>query len=256
MNVFMQLVKSCYSPKDIAITRFQGIGKTILFVFLLTLVSIIPSVYYLSTAMISAVGTAMDTVQKELPEFTIEDGELQSSADKPITVTRDDFVIVFDSSGEADSSDLKNIDFGIGLLKDEFALIQGENIQSYPYTMLESFTLNKQELIDLIDKIDESLIIFLPLMVLMNYIFASGVKFIEISILALLGLMIKNITRRKLNYGQLWRISAYSVTLPTLFFTIMNALETTVPGGFFLNWVVAYMVLFLAVKEIPQSKNM
>ncbi|WP_147532373.1 DUF1189 domain-containing protein [Bacillus marasmi] len=256
MNVFMQLVKSCYSPKDIAITRFQGIGKTILFVFLLTLVSIIPSVYYLSTAMTSAVSTAKDTIQNELPEFTIENGKLQSDSDKPITITKEEFVFVFDSTGEADSSDLKNINLGIGMLKDEFVLVQGESTQAYPYSMLENLSnLNKGEIIDLIDTIDSSLFIILPLMVLMNYIFASGVKFIEISILAVLGLMIKNLTKRRLNYGQLWRMSAYSVTLPTLFFTIMNALQTVVPGGFLLNWVVAYMVLFLAVKEIPQSKN-
>lgn len=255
MNVFMQLIKSCYSPKDIALTRFQGIGKTILFVFLLTLVSIIPSIYFLSTSMTEAVKVAKDTVQKELPEFSIEDGQLVSNADKPITVTKDELVMVFDSSGEAKANDLKNIDFGIGLLKDEFVIVQGENTQSYPYSMLESFNLNKGEVLDLIEKVEASLFIILPLMVLMNYVFASGVKFIEISILAILGLLIKNITQRRLNYGQLWRMSAYSVTLPTLFFTIMNGLHTTVPGGFLLNWLVAYMVLFLAVKEIPQSKN-
>ncbi|NMD71864.1 DUF1189 domain-containing protein [Bacillus sp. DNRA2] len=255
MNVFMQLIKSCYSPKDIAITRFQGIGKTILFVFLLTLVSIIPSIYFLSASMTNVLGEVKNTVQSDIPDFTIKNGQLKSDADKPITVTKDDFVILFDSTGDANANDLKNIEFGIGILKDEFVLVQAENTQTYPYSMFESFTLSKGDVLDLIEKVDSSLFIIIPLMVLMNYIFASGVKFIEISILAVFGLFIKNMTRRRLNYGQLWRMSAYSVTLPTLFFTIMNALHTTVPGGFFLNWIVGYLVLFLAVKEIPQSKN-
>ncbi|WP_174881655.1 DUF1189 family protein, partial [Metabacillus niabensis] len=39
MNIFKQLFTSIYSPRTISTFRFQGIGKTILFVFILTLVS-------------------------------------------------------------------------------------------------------------------------------------------------------------------------------------------------------------------------
>ena len=40
MNIFKQLIVSLYSPKDIAKFHQQGIGKTILFVFFLTLISV------------------------------------------------------------------------------------------------------------------------------------------------------------------------------------------------------------------------
>ncbi|XYJ24178.1 DUF1189 family protein [Bacillus velezensis] len=36
LNIFTALLKSTYSPADIAKTRFQGIGKAILYVFLLS----------------------------------------------------------------------------------------------------------------------------------------------------------------------------------------------------------------------------
>lgn len=36
LNIFTALWKSTYSPADIAKTRFQGIGKAILYVFLLS----------------------------------------------------------------------------------------------------------------------------------------------------------------------------------------------------------------------------
>jgi hypothetical protein len=86
-------------------------------------------------------------------------------------------------------------------------------------------------------------------------LFSSAVKFIEISILALLGLIMKNRTGRKLNYGHIWRMSAYSVTLPTIFFTIMSAIQTQVPSTFLIHWAVALIVLYLAIKETPQAKK-
>ncbi|WML50661.1 DUF1189 family protein [Neobacillus sp. PS3-34] len=69
------------------------------------------------------------------------------------------------------------------------------------------------------------------------------------------GLLIKNLTGRKLHFRQLWRMAAYSETLPTLFFTIMAAIQTTVPKDFLINWLVAIIVLFLAINETPRPKN-
>lgn len=62
MNIFKQLFKSLYSPKDIAFYRFQGIGKTILYVFFLTLLSVIPTVYYFSAAVINGLDAAQTAV--------------------------------------------------------------------------------------------------------------------------------------------------------------------------------------------------
>jgi len=80
-------------------------------------------------------------------------------------------------------------------------------------------------------------------------------KFIEISIFALFGLMFKNMIGKNLQYRHLWRMAAYSVTLPTIFFTIMAALQTTVLYGFLINWFASLIVLFLAIKEVPKRKQ-
>jgi maltodextrin utilization protein YvdJ len=255
MNVFKQLLKSCYSPKDISMFRFQGIGKTILYVFLLTLISILPSIYYFSTAITEGVSSAKETVKQEFPDFVIKNGQLKSDMKEPLTINQNGFVIIFDSSGKANVDDLKNIANGVGFLKNDLVFVAGGQTQSYSYSMAQDLSVNKTELMDLIDNIDSSLIIFLPILFIVIYIFSSGIKFIEISILALFGLLLKNMSERKLEYRHLWRMSAYSVTLPTLFFMIMDALKTVVPAGFLIHWFVAFIVLFLAIKEIPQMKK-
>ena len=75
------------------------------------------------------------------------------------------------------------------------------------------------------------------------------------TVLALIGLAIKNLTGRKLTYRQLWRMAAYSETLPTVFFTIMAALKTYVPNSFIINWFVIIIVLYLAINETPKPKK-
>ncbi|MGQ0517969.1 DUF1189 family protein, partial [Bacillus sp. D-CC] len=46
MSIFTQLVKSVYSPKDMALFRFQKIGKTILYIMLLCLITTIPRTFF------------------------------------------------------------------------------------------------------------------------------------------------------------------------------------------------------------------
>lgn len=250
-----QLIKSLYSPKDIASFRFQGIGKTILFVFFLTLISAIPSFVYLQIAITNGVNASLETIDQELPNFTIDNGELQTDQKAPVRIKQDEFTIIMDSTGKVETKELKNNDNTIAFLKNELVFIAGGEVQTYPYSMADKLHLTKKDLIDIINTVSSSLVIILPLLFLIIYLFSLGAKFIEVSILALIGFILKNGTERKLSYGQVWRLSAYSVTLPTIFFMIMAALKTNVPGNFFIHWVVSIIVLFLAIKEIPQAKK-
>src|SRR4051812_38339085 len=99
MNLFKQLIVSLYSPKDISTFRQQRVGKTILYVLILTLLSILPSIYHFNTAMVNGMDTIKETVQKNLPPFTIENGELFSEETVPLTINKSDFTFIFDSTG-------------------------------------------------------------------------------------------------------------------------------------------------------------
>jgi hypothetical protein len=254
MNIFKQLYKSLYSPKDIALYRFQGIGKTILYVFFLTLLSVIPTVFYFSAAIMNGLDAARDAVNQQFPEFTIEEGKLESRQDEPFTINQGDFTIIFDSTGAVNEDGLSGEDNAIAFLQNEVYFIAGGNTQSYPYSMFTS-PITKSDLQEFLDTIDSITWIMIALIAIFIYIFSAGVKFIEISIFALFGLLFKNMTEKNLQYRHLWRMAAYSVTLPTIFFTIMEALQTTVLYGFLINWIATLMILFLAIKEVPKRRG-
>jgi hypothetical protein len=255
MNIFKQLYKSTHSPKDIASFRFQGIGKTILYVFLLTLLSILPSIYYLSTMLTAGIEDTKSVMNNELPPFTIDNGSLSAETDVPITIDKGDFTIIIDPTGVITTEDVEDKDNAIALLKNDFAVAAGGRIDTYTYSMLEGLTLSKEDFIDIVDTFDGMKGVIIPVISVLMFLFSSAVNFIEVSILAWFGLLLKGLAGKNISYRHLWRMAAYSVTLPTVFFTIMGALNTSVPNGFIINWFVEIIILYLALKEIPNEKT-
>lgn len=255
MNIFTQFAKSIYSPKDIALFRFQGIGKTILYVFLLTLISVIPASYYTTLAINEAVSTAKETLEAKLPYFSIEKGVLKSEIKEPLTIDNGSFTIIFDSTGAVEQEDMAGMESTFAMLKNEAVLAAGGESNSFRYSLINDGTMSKQDIISMLSSASSSLPIFIGLIILAIYVFSSGMKFIEISILSGFGLLLKNLAGKNLQYKHLWRMAAYSITLPTLFFTIMSLLKTTVPYSFMINWFVGSMMLLLAIKEVATPKK-
>ena len=255
MNIFTQFAKSIFSPKDIALFRFQGIGKTILYVFLLTLISVFPASFYTAQAINDAVNSVKETMESKLPYFTIENGVLLSELKEPLTINNGSITIIFDSTGAVEQKDMAGMESTFAMLKNEAVLAAGGESNSFPYSLINNGTMSKQDINSILSSASSSLPIFIGLILIAIYVFSSGMKFIEISILALFGLLLKNLAGKSLQYKHLWRMAAYSITLPTLFFTIMSLLKTTVPYSFMINWFVGSMMLLLAIKEVPTSKK-
>jgi hypothetical protein len=255
MNIFVQFLKSLYSPKDIAKFRFQGIGKTILFVFLLTLLSILPTTFQFVSAINNGLELTKDTLKEDVPPFIIENGQLSLDSTTPYILERKGIKIIIDGTGSINQSDINQTETVIALLKTEFLFMAGGQAQSSSYSLFPEMKLTNQDIVDFLHSMEGLKYIFLPIMIVIIYIFSSGVKFVEVSILALIGLFVKNLLKRNVPYRQAWRIAAYSATLPTVFFTIMASLQTQVPNGFIINWIVSIIVLTLAIKEIPMKKQ-
>lgn len=255
MNVFKQFYKSIYSPKDIAAYRFQGIGKTILYVFLLTLVSIMPSVFFISSSITAGIDSARTVIKNELPDFTIDNGLLKAKTNVPVTINKKNITIVLDPTGAVSSKELAGTDNTFAILKKEFVFIAGGKTETYSYSMLNGVKITTNDLLHFLNALNGAKMFIIPCISIVLYLFSSAASFIEISILALFGFAIKNFADRRLNYKQLWTMTAYSETLSTLFFTIMAAIKTSVPLGFLINCLVVLIVLYLSVNEVPKQKT-
>lgn len=254
LNVFQQLVKSLYSPKDVAKFRFQGIGKTILYVFLLALLTLIPTMISLWQTVSAGIQAVNETIEEEIPNFTIENGRLQSDTQELIVIEEPGFTIYFDASGETTLADIRE-DSALLISKEEASFITGGQVDAVPYSMFEGVPISKDEISNILTGLGASLPVLLGVLFFVIYVFSSGTAFVQISLFALIGLLFKKSLGRKLRYGQLWRLTAYSITLSSVFFAIVALFGAAVPFPFFLDTFVSLLFLYLVIKEIPAPKS-
>ncbi|MDX8364217.1 DUF1189 domain-containing protein [Cytobacillus sp. IB215665] len=257
MSIFRQLVKSLYSTNDIAKFRFQGIGKTILYVFLLTLISIIPTAYFIASDISKGVNKINDLFESDLPSFYIEDGKLSIPGEEPILISKDDFSLIIDSRENISNNDaVNNIDGdGLALLKNRAVYVSNANEQSFYYSSFGDITFSSDDMQNVISTLDSLLIIIIPVFILIMYIFSSGMKFLGITLLAFIGMIINSVLTRKITYRHSWILSAYSVTIPTLFFTLMGTFNVIIPAQFTLNVIISVIILSLVIQQIPIPKK-
>ncbi|MFS0780905.1 DUF1189 domain-containing protein [Bacillus sp. 1P06AnD] len=256
MNIFKQFWKSLYSPKDISRFRFQGIGKTILYVFMLVLLSTIPTFIYSTSTVKDGVTTFKETVDEDLPYFVIKDGKLETDEKKQIEHSSDHFKVFFDGTGhltakmvEAQSTN------AFALLESEMVIVSNGHMQTQPYTLFQGFSIDQKQIVDFLDSMGSFLYVIMFIFGIISFIFAAGIKFVEISLIALIVKLLAASYNPKLEYRHFWRITAYCTTLPTLFFTVMSFLKTDVVGGVFVNWAVTLTMVYLVIKEIPIPKK-
>ncbi|MFZ3588166.1 DUF1189 domain-containing protein [Bacillus sp. DJP31] len=254
MNLFKQWYKSLYSPKDIVKLRFQSIGKTILYVFFLSLLSIVPSAIYGSKEITEVVGSINEIALSTLPDFTIDQGKLTSSITVPEKYEYGDTIILFDSTGKLSADDLEDYDKSYGFFLDEFAYYSNGYVQSIPYDLLSDLTITKENLLDFLNSVEDVLPIIIILFIITTFLLAASIKFVEISLFALFGLSICRLISKHLPYRRLWVISAYSITLSLTFLTMMTLLKINVISSYFVYWFVSLTILYLALREIPGKK--
>jgi Protein of unknown function (DUF1189) len=234
--------------------RFQKLGKPILYVFLLMLLSSVPIGIITAVSFTNAYED-LKTHMGDLPEFTLDDGTLKSEQSEPLIKKEDGNTFIFDATDEIKPDDVDSYESAIAFLKDRIIVMDSGTRQEFNYSNFSSMTFTKQDVSELTQNLDNLLPIFIPLLIFIVYLFQTGLKFIGITVLATIGLLLKSLAGRKASYKQLWVLSVYSVTIPTLFFTIMALVKTTVPFGFLLYWFVAIMLLYLTIKEIPLPKK-
>ncbi|MCF6408493.1 DUF1189 domain-containing protein [Pseudalkalibacillus salsuginis] len=254
MNIFKQFVMSLYSPKTIAMFRFQKIGKTIGYVFVMMLISFIFIGINIAVSITNAVNEFDNALKEDIPNFQFQNGELNSDISEPIIRQDGNQTIIFDTTGTITRDDLDQYSDAIAVLDDRLIVVTAGSADSFDYGMMRDVNFQKSDIVNFLNSANTLLPLIISVIILISYIFMTALKFIGITILALIGLIVKNIMKRKISYGQLWILSAYSVTLPTLFFAIIDALRITIPGQFFLYWAVAIFFLSQVIKFVPLPK--
>ncbi|ACJ33253.1 DUF1189 domain-containing protein [Anoxybacillus flavithermus] len=254
MIMWKRLLQSLYSPIHIARFRFHPIGKAISYVFFLSLIATLPIAIYFTISINKMIGSTHQLLTEELPPFEVVDGILTSDNKEPIELTRPDVTILLDSTGTLTTDDVARYTNAVAFLKEDFALVVNGHVQSYPYHVMQVDFTNK-DVYEFTRTLQSLLPIVISLSFVVLYFFTCTSKFLYVTVLAFIGLIFRGTLNKRGTYRHMWSISAYSITLATVFFTIMEALHIVVPYAVALDWFVSITILFVSIKELPSVKE-
>lgn len=252
MNIFKQFFKSLYSPKDIATFHKQGFGKTFLYILLLSLIAVLPIYIYVVNYMNHFIEELEDTVVNDIPDFHIQNGILISNSTEPIYIDKHGITIIFDSTGTVTVSEAQNSPNTVSFLQKDMVMNLEGQTDTLSYASLD-LDISKDQLVPFFESINSISSAVYIVVFLIFYLFQLGGELIKITVLALFGLIMASSLKLSIAYGQLWKLSTYAITLPVVFFTIMNAVNAVVPFSFFINWGVMLIMLYLILKEMPKE---
>ncbi|HAK1429073.1 TPA: DUF1189 domain-containing protein, partial [Listeria monocytogenes] len=113
---------------------------------------------------------------------------------------------------------------------------------------------DKSDLVHLYNSIESLAKYFIPIALLVLFIFTLGSVFFRVALYALFGFILSGFGRTGIAFRQNWMIASYSITLAAVFTMIMEALQIIVPFGMEINMVVSMIFVFLAIRSIPPSE--
>ncbi|CAM3798741.1 DUF1189 domain-containing protein [Alkalicoccus chagannorensis] len=253
MNIFQKLVKSIYSPEAIAGFRQTHPGKAVLYIFLLMLIATLPVIIttiFLINSLIDSGGDYLD----EMPDFTIEDGTLESGLDEPMREEIDGMTIVVDDTGETSVGDLDGKGDVIALLERNAVFSVGGIADQLGYQEF-GLDVSKEEIESFYLTIDGLSGLLAAGAALLIYLFNTGSKFIGVLFLSLIALLMKRSRAPHLRYRDCFVLSAFTVTMPTLLFAALEAFGIIFPFQFAFYWIIAVVMLNLVMKHVPSADN-
>ena len=232
MNFFTSIYKSVSDFHSYKQFVRNSVGKAItyllLFSLLLGLISLIRPVYDFN----QGISLLVDNFEENIPEFSFENGLLEVSGEMPIIMGDYNSVVIIDTTGNTGDAILDDYRHGILLLNDRMVQKEASGKTVTDYSPFQGLSVTKEDVrgwIPLLKWVSVLIIIF----GLIGFIIG---KFVSALIMSLIGLIINAITKAGLTYGNIFKLSAYSLTLPIFLKVLLGFIPVTL--GWF--WLIYY----------------
>ena len=250
MNVFKKFYKNLIDFKSYRYFHKETMGRAFLYLLLITLIfgGIISAktAYNYNTGVSKVITYFNDKV----PDFTLENGELNVDADMPIKNVSGNDIMIIDTTNDTSESILDNYDTGILITKDK--MIQKKSSLQTTVTQFSSLgnlKLTKAMLKSYIPLLKIGSVFIVGFMLIGFYLS----KLFSALLISLIGLIFNSAMDTKLDYGNIYKFSIYSLTVPIIIKTIIQFFNITVPFFFLIYYGIAALWLGLGIREIRKE---
>ena len=120
------------------------------------------------------------------------------------------------------------------------------------------FYLNDELLVDqnpdLIEHGEKIGLLIYPMALLLQLVISTFYVFIRITIFAYIGSLFLSLRRKRANYLQVWRTSAFAMTIPMLLTIGFDFFPKIATNGFLLSSIVHLLYILAAIKYYPKQR--
>jgi len=175
-----------------------------------------------------------------LPNMVIKDGRLSTEVEQPFKTMYEDIPILIDTTGEI--QDLREYEKGV-LIKEKKVVykIPESDTLKFSFEKIKNLELTP----DSINKIKKNLYTkIVPMTIIFRYIYFGIVKFMQIFLFSLLGMVINNIKHKGFSYKEILNISIYAFSPVALISIILGVLgvHTTITWLIYSGLFAFYLV--------------
>ena len=254
MNIFKEIIYSIYNYKYYPqFMRNKG-GK----IFGAGL--LIATIYFMIASLLPVgffmLGGGFRGLIEEIPDFKLEDGILE--IEESFKFEEAGTMVYIDTDPEFVFYNLEELEekldgyYQVILMDSEKIIIKdGGDIQEMPYSAL-GFDFERDDLLRLAPYV----YIFGFLFLVFGYIFDVAFFFLGVVFVALIGMIIASAMDKKLTFGQLYKMSVYSRTVPLLLKALVSLLPFSIPMFWVINFGISAVILIFAIKSIPDRPKM
>ena len=244
------------NPKKYVYLYKEKISKAFLYIIVLSIIiGLIQGA--MSTMVISGLEKTTEMILKQDEvQFEMKDGILDFKA-SPIKDEEGQALLYIDTSkGIEELDNLRSItvhkDIVTVLLKDGFMIKNGSEDVTYKYSDLglDKIDFNNDFLIAAFENVDIAKCIIIPIVIVANFI----QLIIYAVLISLVGVLSNLIANRKIEYGNLFNLSLYAVTLPAIINLIFPIGGYSILiGGIILMFGLSYISFYNEKQDIESN---
>lgn len=240
-----------------------GFGKIIIYLLLLSLIAAIPITLQVRNVF-SDIQSDGAEIAEQIPDFTIEDGQIQTEEQQGFIYQTDSIIFTFDPEGQRTADDISTDMIGnflsVGLLQNKAVLslqsneatesILGDNQFEFSYTDEQFQNLSGEELRNELSQ--SQLPWWTPLVVLLVATYPSFINLIVTLLIAsIIANLYSRIRRVKNRFLDNLKIMIASATLPIIIGAIINCFSASFDSTTF----VAILSFFIFTQATKSAKK-
>lgn len=252
INFFTKIYRSVTDFSFYRLVLKEPSGKAFLYLLLLSLLFGAIALIEPIVATNKGINIANEFVRNEVPYFVLADGELEVDGDMPIIYEDGSEGIIIDTTGKTDESILDEYERGVYISK--YKLINKQDrIQKrvIEFSQMKDLNITKDDVMSLLPHARWIIAVILVFGIIGMFL---G-KLISTLLISIIGLIINAMTKAKLEYGNIYKLGIYSITLPTIIKTVINLADITIPYFFMIYYGIVVFYLWKTMIIIEPEEN-